>query len=243
MTRRLFFTLALLLGLVAFTPVFVAAQSASTTPARANLDARGERAKQKAAQEIERRVAALNRLEERIAAMRRVSETFKTDLGTTIDAEMAKLEALRARIAASTNAEELKTDVQLITRSYRIFALVMPKAAIAAAADKIVRMSATLSEIGTKLKTRVDAASAEKNVSELSAMLTDLAAKITSANNHAQTAVNGTSALVPDEGDKVKMEANKKALEAARLELKSAHEDIKAARELVRKIIDGLKQI
>jgi len=183
-------------------------------------------------------------LEERINAMKRVSTNFKTDLGTMVDTEIANLQTLRVRIEAAIDGETLKTDVQSITRSYRIFALVMPKAQIAAAADKIVRMTAMLSELGGKLKARIDAAAAAGvDVTTLNTALAELAAKINSANAHAQTAVNGTATLAPDEGDKAKMEANKTALQAARTELKAAHEDIKAARALIKQIIDGLKDI
>jgi hypothetical protein len=244
--NRFFYTLAFLLGLLVLAPAFAMAQTtASTTPRKTpevKLEARLERAKQKASQEITRRTDALTRLEERIAAMKRVSATFKTDLNATVAAEIAKLEALAAKIAASTNGEEIKADVQSITRSYRIFALVMPKAAIAAAADRIVTMSATLSEVGGKLKARIDAASSQgKDVTALNTMLNDLAAKITSANAHAKAAVDGTATLTPDEGDKTKQEANKAALQKAREELKAGHDDIKAGREIIRKIMDGLK--
>ena len=266
MKNNIFRALALLLGLTFLLPALVFAQtgtssttpgiranikanlSASTTPARpnavVNLDARMQRAKEKAAQEIERRIKALGMLEERINAMKRVSTNFKTDLGTMVDTEIANLQTLRVRIEAAIDGETLKTDVQSITRSYRIFALVMPKAQIAAAADKIVRMTAMLSELGGKLKARIDAAAAAGvDVTTLNTALAELAAKINSANAHAQTAVNGTATLAPDEGDKAKMEANKTALQAARTELKAAHEDIKAARALIKQIIDGLKDI
>lgn len=222
-----------------------ASANASTTPratTAVKLEARLERAKTKAAQEIERRTAALTKLEERIDAMKRVSSQFKGDLSVLVDTEIANLLALKTRIEASTDGEEIKSDVQSITKSYRIFALVMPKASVAAAADKIVRMSATLTELGSKLKVRIDAkATAGGDVSALTSALNELGAKILSANTHAQAAVNGTATLMPDEGDKAKMEANKTALEAARTELKAAHEDIKAARALVKQIIDELK--
>lgn len=218
---------------------------ASTTPRNTSgvkLEARLERAKEKAAQEIERRTEALTKLKERIAAMKRVSTNFKTDLDSTVAAEVAKLEALAAKIAASTNGEEIKTDVQSITRSYRTFILVMPKASIAAAADRLVTMSATLSEVGGKLKTRIDeAASQGKDVTTLNTQLNELAAKITSANTHARAAVEGTAELTPDEGDKTKQEANRAALQKARDELKAGHEDIKAGREIIRKIVSELK--
>lgn len=217
----------------------------TTTPrdsSGAVLEARLVRAKEKAAQEINRRIAALQKLMERVAAMKRVSTQFKNDLAETIDAEIAKLEALQGNIESSTDGNEIKADVQSITRSYRIFALVMPKAAIAAAADRIVTMTTTLSEIGAKLKVRVDtAAAAGTDVAALLPVLDDLAEKIVSANGHAKAAVDGTMNLQPDNGEKALMDANRAALQKAREELKAAHEDVKAARELVRHILNSLK--
>lgn len=263
--KNFFYTLGLVLGLTLVAPVLVAAQTGADTPLQRNaetrmqdaaratstaprttepvrLEARLERAKDKAAQEIERRTEALNRLGARINAMKRVSTNFKSDLDTSIRNEITQLEGLARRIEASTDGEEIRADVQSIARSYRIFALVMPKSAIAAAADRIVTMSATLSEVGAKLKVRIDqAATAGADVSAQTAALNELAARITSANARAQAAVNGTAQLVPDEGDKAQMEANRAALQKAREDLRAAHEDIKAGRDAVRAIMNGLK--
>jgi septation ring formation regulator EzrA len=183
-------------------------------------------------------------MQERINAMKRVSDAFKNDLRANVVAETEKINVLKTRIEASTDGETLKTDVQSITKSYRVFALVMPKANIAAAADKVVTITAMMSEMGAKLQARVQAAAAAgADVTVLQATLTDLAAKITSANAHAQAAVNGTATLTPDEGDKTKMEANLAALKAARTELQAAHQDIVAGRKDIKTIIDGLKKI
>lgn len=207
-----------------------------------NIEERIVNAKERAQAEIDRRMKGLGGLLERIAAMKRVSEGFKGDLRATVDAQLENIEALRARIEAGVSSSTLKADIQSITRSYRIFALVMPQAQIAAAADRIVTMTATLSEIGTKLDTRIDAASATGvDVSELTTALQSLSTHIDSANTHAQNAVTGTADLKADEGDTAVAESNRAALQTAREELRLAHEDIKAAREAVATILSGLK--
>ncbi len=210
----------------------------------ANADARITRAKERAQEEIDRRIKALNALTERISAMKRVSEGFKGDLRATVNAEIANIEALRARIEANTSTSTLKTDIQSIARSYRVFALVLPKAQIAAAADRIVTMTATMSEIGAKLNTRIEAAAAAgSDTAALTEELRSLAENIDSANTHAQAAVDGTATLKPDEGDKAIMEANTAALKAAREELRLAHQDVQEGRKNIQTIIDGLKKL
>ncbi|OGD70338.1 hypothetical protein A3D09_01320 [Candidatus Collierbacteria bacterium RIFCSPHIGHO2_02_FULL_49_10] len=209
-----------------------------------NAEERIRNAKERAGAEINRRTEGLQKFLERISAMKRVSEGFKDDLRATIDVQIQGIEALRARIAGSIDTSTLRTDIQSITRSYRIFALVMPQAAIAAAADRIVTMTATMSEIGAKLQTRIDAAAAAgADTAALTEVLRSLAGHINSANAHAQVAVEGTANLEPDNGDMAVAEANRAALQTAREELYLAHEEIKAGREDIRTIIDGLKNV
>ncbi|MDP4020983.1 MAG: hypothetical protein Q8P58_03015 [Candidatus Adlerbacteria bacterium] len=206
------------------------------------MQARLQRAMDHAHDEIDRRVRILQGLLERILFMKRVSENFKGDLRTTVETQIQSIEALRARIASSTDITSLRDDLQSIGNSYRVFSLVMLKAQIAAAGDRIVTMTATMSEIGAKLKARIDAAAGDgEDVSALSAALASLAAHIDSANAHAQAAVNGTATLESDNGDQPLAETNRAAFQAAREELRLAHEEVKAGRENIRTIIDGLK--
>ena len=253
MKRLISRTAKSLLALVLLAPVSVVAQMQGDMPVRAEFNARvenatnmaGERillAKERAEEEINRRIDGLNKLLERVTAMKRVTESLKGSLRTTVDAQLQNIEALRARILSATDISTLRDDIQSITRSYRIFALVMPQAQIAAAADRIITMTAMMGEIGVKLGDRIDTAASEgEDVVQLEVWLENLSLNIDAANAHAQAAVDGTANLKPDDGDNAVAEANRLALQQAREELRLAHEEVQAGRETIRNIIDGLK--
>ncbi len=129
-----------------------------------------------------------------------------------------------------------------ITSAYRIFALIVPQARIAAAADREATIINMLAGIGAKLQARVQAAGAAGgNVTDVTAELTKMGTSLGSAQTHAQAAVAASAVLVPDGGDKDKMKANADALASARKEVGAAHTDLIAARKSVDTILKALK--
>ena len=215
----------------------------TTTVASSTLSSsKIEKAKAKADQEIDRRVASLNELATRIGAMQEVREDFKQSLSGAVGGQIAAFVSLKAKIDAETDLATLKTDVQSITQSYRVYALLLPQTSIAAAADRVVALTTMMTTLGSKLQTRIAAAqSAGSDVSALSKSLTDLSQKLTDANAQAQSAVAISSSLVPDGGDKTKMAANTKALKTARSDIATAEADLKAGRKDIHAILKGLK--
>ncbi len=202
------------------------------------------RAKTKADTEIDRRTKALADLNTRVQAMTKVSAELKQALQTNIQTQVSGLTTLKTKIDADTDGATLRTDVQSITQAYRVFALLMPQARIAAAADREATIVNMLAGIGAKLRARIDAAqTAGKDVTAISAALTDMGTKLTSAQAHAQAAVSGSATLTPDQGDKDKMKSNTDALVAARKEIASGHQDLVAARKDVDVILKGLRTV
>ncbi len=207
-----------------------------------NEAARIERIRETANKEIDRRTASLTELSTRIGEMKHESDADKVILTGMVNAELTSLATLKAKIAADTDLVTLKTDTQSITKSYRVYMLVMPSIRIIAAADRVVNIAGDMSAIGTKLSLRITAAGTEGNdVTKLTAALTDFNAKLEGAKTQAQAAVTGIGGLTPDNGDKTKMEANKAALKAAREKLRLAEADLKAARADINTIREGLK--
>ncbi len=252
----------LLIALSLLTPAFAMAQvnadvgasaTVETNAARVRANATASttlganvvvRAKARAAEEIERRTKALGAMRARIAAMNKVTAEFKQNLNANVDVQVNNLASLRARIEGQTDTAALKVDVQSITRDYRIYALVMPQARIAAAADRAATLINMLATLGTKLQTRLEVArAAGSDVTALASALTDMGVRLQSAQAHAQAAVNGSATLTPDNGDKAIMESNLAALKKAREEIKAAHEDIVAARKDVDTIVKGLRAL
>ncbi len=267
-TRHL---IALLLGGSLFAPVFAMAQvgvpvktqvngttqviapgsaaavgTSATAGAHVNskLEAKLTVAKTKGDQEIDRRIQALNDLNARVDAMQRVTPSFKQNLSSNIQTQVTGLTQLKAKIDADTDVATLKTDIQSVTQSYRIFALVLPMSRVAAAADREVTIITMMNQLGAKLQARITAAqTAGANTSALLATLTELSAKLADASTQAQAAVSVSAALTPDNGDKVKMTQNMTALKTARADVEVAHRDLVAARKAVQTIVAGLAKL
>ena len=223
------------------------AATASSTAARearqtANEATRIEQIKTAANKEIDRRTASLNDLSTRIGEMKHESDASKASLTTMIQGQLTEMATIKAKIAADTDLTTLKTDVQSITKSYRIYMLIIPSARIDAAADRIMTIADEITAIGVKLQTRITAAGAAGNdVSKLTAALTDMNAKLADAKVQAQAAIAGIAGLTPDGGDKTKMDANNAALKAAHEKIKAGEADLKAARADIKTIVQGLK--
>ncbi len=201
-------------------------------------------AKSRADKEIDRRIAALNELVTRINAMTRATAEFKTQATTNLQGQISALASLKAKIDAETDAETLKADIKSITASYRVFALIMPQARIAAAADRAINLALMEAATGAKLKVRVDAAAATgADVTALTAALADLETQINLANTSAQSAVTVSLALQPDQGDKTAMENNTKTLQDARASIQAAHKALVQGRKDIETIIQGLKKL
>ncbi|HEY6021638.1 MAG TPA: hypothetical protein VIY48_17750 [Candidatus Paceibacterota bacterium] len=201
-------------------------------------------AKSRADKEIDRRVAALSDIVTRINAMTRVTADFKTQVTTNLQGQITALNNLKAKIDADTDDTTLKADVKSITDSYRVFALVMPQARIAAAADRAVNLATMETALGAKLKTRIDAAAAAgADVTALNSALTDLATQANGATAAAQSAVSASISLQPDQGDKTVMANNTKALQGAHGDIQTAQKAIVQGRKDIETIIQGLKKI
>ena len=210
----------------------------------ATTTARMEKARTRAAQEIERRIEALTKINVRIGGVTKISDQFKANLDTNIQNQITALTALKVKIDGDTDLNTLKTDVQSITKSYRIFALIMPQTHIAAMADRTATAINIMIGIGNKLQARLtEMQNAGADVSALIATLSDMGAKISDAQAKAQAAVDVTATLVPDNGDKDKMAANKAALTEGRDNLKEAHQDLVNARKYITTILKGIREL
>lgn len=221
------------------TPVASAAVSAEV-----KLDAKAVAAKVKATQEIDRRVQTLTQIQARVQSMQKITDAFKQNLQSNIQAQIDAFAGLKTKIEAGTDLETLKTDIQLITKSYRSYALFVPQARITAMADREVTVANMMLAFGTKLQTRVAAAqSAGADVAALATALTSMGAKLAEANTKAQAAVSAVAALNSDEGDKTKMAANAAVLKTARTDLLAAQTALQVARKDANTILLGLAKI
>lgn len=210
-------------------------KSASTTAERVAA------VQNRADAEIKSRETTLNNLLARVQAMSKLSDAQKASLTATIQSNLAGLSQLEGAIAADTSTTTVRSDAASITKAYRIYALVVPKASIIAAADRISTLVASLTTIAGKLGSRIVAASGD--TSALSSTLSDLNAKVADATAQAAAASNEVSGLAPDNGTGTILASNNAALKDARAKLGVASKDLAAAREDAETVVKGLKAL
>ncbi|MDE1924747.1 MAG: hypothetical protein KGH79_01020 [Patescibacteria group bacterium] len=257
--KQLTLMLAVLLGLVTLAPALAFAQSygaSVTANTSANVGAAGASANvsgsatltaaetkaiSRGDQEITRRIQALNDLNTRVQGMQAVTDSFKQNLAASIQTEITTLTTLKAKIDADTDLATLKTDIQSITKSYRVYVLILPQGRIAAAADRVVTIVSMMSTLGSKLQARVQTASSAGNdTTALTAALTDMSSKLQDAQTQAQAAVTATASLQPDNGNATVMASNTAALKQARTDIQTATKDLQAARKDITTVVSGL---
>jgi len=171
---------------------------------------RTELNRERAYQEIDRRIEALNQLIERINKVKRITEEQKTSLISQVNAEITSLTNLRAKIAANTDLVTLNADKKSIVDSYRIFVVFLPKITIIAHADAIIETAELMKE---------------KNPS------TDELTKVTEAINQANSAISKVINLDP-----AGYPGNKSELQSARSMLQVARQNLKTAWDLIKTI-------
>jgi hypothetical protein len=224
------------------------ANASITTNLVGKITAIVQTALERADREIARRIDALTSLRARVNAMARISANDKSSLSSTIDAQINAMTALRSEIAndaSSTNAtSSLKTDIQSITKSYRIYALVLPQGSIEAAADRVLNVATMLTTLTTELQTRITAAqSAGHDMSTSVSAIADMNAKIADAKLQANAAVSAIANLKPDNGDQTIKTSNTAVLKDARAKVRAGQQDLVAARKDAGTIVKALLSV
>lgn len=200
--------------------------------------------KSRADKEIDRRIAALTTLSTRIQSMKKMTDAQKASLKASINEQTTTLKNLKTEIDASTDLAALKSQIESITNSYRIFALIIPQGTSIAAADRALAIAENMTTLGAKLQARVsEAKTSGRNTAALEKLLADYNAKIADAKTQAQAAIDKVSSLTPDGGDKTKMAINLATLKEAKAKIQAAQQDFVSARKNAAQIAQGLKAL
>ncbi len=198
----------------------------------------------RADQEVDRRTEGLTKLVARINEMKHISADQKASLSASVQAQISALATLKAKVDADTALDLLKTDAQSITKSYRIFALIMPQIEITAAADRAADLASQFDSLKAKLDARIAAAKAAgKDTTAIATLRADIDTKLADSKVQSDAAISLVASLKPDNGDKATMAANGKALRDARGKVQAANKDLKAAREDANKIARMLREM
>lgn len=215
------------------------AEKANVAKTRALANTKTDDFKQRASNEITRRITSLTHVINKISALKRLTDSQKAALTNDIQAEITSLTALNTKIQADTDIATLRTDVKSIVTSYRIYLLYLPQTQIIIAADALLTTADTFNELTAKLQTRInEAKSRGEDVSTLETTLANIQTKIADAKTQANNAIDAVSILKPTD-----YPGNKPGLQSARTMLQTAHKDLITAKQDAQKIIVELKKL
>lgn len=227
-----FFFAAVPVFALTLSPTGTQSQTAKTTEAKP-VESQSMRVQK----ELERRIAGLQKVLNHINRMNKISDTQKTSLTESINAQIATLTALLEKIKTGSSPAELKSDIASITKDYRIFALYLQKVNIMNMSDRVINTTDTFTQMLATLQVRIsEARERGEDVVEQEKLLADAQKRISSATANAQNALSLVTSLTP-EG----YPANKRALINARTMLMKAHQDLISARINIREIRQLLK--
>jgi len=196
-----------------------------------------ENLKQRADNEINRRVTSLNNLISKINGLKKLTDVQKTVFVAQVQAQITNLNVLKTKIDADTDLTTLKTDVQSIVKSYRVYLLLIPQINILIAADSLDTVADRLDVLAGKLELRINTAG-DVDVTKLKTNLENLETKTADIKVQAQKARDAVIPLTPDG-----YPGNKTILLQGRQYITVGIKDVNSAKEYALSIIIGLKGI
>lgn len=229
---------------MALAPVFALAAGTTTAPAAHSREttARLANLKSRAGEELDRRSQNLERVLAAVPGIKNLSAGGVAAIQKTLQNNLAALAALKNKIDADADLAALRSDVEQITGSYRIYALVVPQLRIIVAADRAVTVVQKLRAFSALLAARVRAAeSAGAAMGAAQANLADLDAKIADAEAAARAAVGAIGALQPDQSGTPPFGKNLAAFKDARAKIVAAHQALAAARADAGAVVAAVK--
>lgn len=203
------------------------------------IDTKTDNLKNRASNEITRRITSLTHVINKISAIKRLTQNQKDSLISNIQSEIESLKLLNSKIQTDTDIVTLRTDIKSIVTSYRIYLLYLPQTQIIIAADALLTTADTLTELTTKLQSRINETKSKgEDVSTLETTLAEMQAKISEAKTQANNAIDAVSILKPTD-----YPGNKPELQSARTMLQTAHKDLITAKQDAQKIVVELKKL
>ena len=194
-------------------------------------------AKAKCDAAIAERVVELDKLSTRVGSAKALTADHKNTVGGILSASKSGLTDLKAKIDADTDAAALKADCGQITVGFRVYALRAPQVHLALTGDRQSAALAKGNTIVSKLEAAIQKAAANgKDVTDATAKLDDLKAKLADSTTQLSGVVDNELAVTPDQWN-----ANHGVLAPAMQALKTSQTDLKAAFADAKAIIADLK--
>ncbi len=186
---------------------------------------------------ISMRLTSLNNASTRVNGLVKLSSTQKTQFSGEITTDVNGLTSLKTKVDGDTDLPTLRTDYRTIFTTYRIYAEFLPQLHLLVASDTMDVTADKLSDLYTKLQSRVSNAG---NPSNLTSLLSDMQAKIADARTQYSNVQSQITSLTPQSWDNDPT-GTTNMLKNARSEIKTGAGDLKAALADAKQIIQTLK--
>ncbi|MFD0594863.1 hypothetical protein ACFQZ4_22775 [Catellatospora coxensis] len=168
----------------------------------------------------------------------RLTDAHQAALQKIIDADVAGLTELRAKVAAETTTEAVRADARSMVEDYRVYLLVRPQVHLTVAADVESAALTRLRTLHGKLAQAVATAkSAGKDVGDAEAKLAHLKAELDAMESALSGLADDLLAVRPGPDGaaiKAKTAAARADVRTARTHLRAAATDAKAIRDLLK---------
>jgi hypothetical protein len=181
---------------------------------------------------ISRRLNDLGSVKGRVDVAAHVTAADRTALDAEIGAAVTGLTQLRGTIDADTTRAKLAGDCRLIVTNFRVYLVLIPKAHMVVAADRVDAAADALNRLAGRLHERITTARAKgRNVTSAQGFVGDIGVKVQAATS----AVSGVpSSLLPllatgYPGNRQKLIDAKASLNAGLQALRGAMQDARQA--------------
>jgi|GEM_PF-3040589 len=197
----------------------------------------------KAMKAIDGRVVALTTLSQRISGVQLVSDTEKIALHQEMAEQISSLQDLKSKISTEVSTQSLKSDVEKLTSTMRMYSLTIPKSALLVTIDRISVIAVDMQAMGLKLKSIIDSVSVSGvDVSQAQSTLLDYNASVTNAQSIISTAQNSLEVL-PYDVRQSASDANVYVLKEVQRKVVQATKDLVSARQNITIIRNAMSQL
>jgi hypothetical protein len=185
----------------------------------------------------DKRETALSAAIAKLDAAKGISATDKASLVDRLNADLAGMKVIEAKVAADTTLATASADFKTIFTTYRVFGVAIPQARIVADIDRATSIEIPkLTASQTKLAAKFAGKDASKSTAALQSNLADMKAKIAAASSELSGASEKVLAITPADYN-----SNKTVVKSARASVKTAENDLKQARADRKAILTALK--
>ena len=221
-------------------PMVASAQTVTPAKGAARHEANLTRLNTACTNAINQRLSSLNSANTKINSLVKLSSTQKQQYSGEIATDISGLQGVQTKCTNDFNAgnvQSLRADYQSIFTQYRIYAEFLPQIHLLAASDTMSVTATKLSDLATKLQSRIQSAN---NPSNLTSLLSDMQAKISGANSQYTTVESQVEPLTPQSYDS-NPSSTKATFQSARSDIQTGASDLKTSLSDAKQIIQALK--